>query len=113
MARVDAEAAIELKLPQTVEDAVLGTCGYMTADYNGASLTVGEWSSMKAAATSSGHHPEVVAGIGDEALWGAGLSVRKGDRGFLLVLGGPAIDHAPDRGLAKAKALSLKILPNL
>ncbi|MEP6864204.1 MAG: hypothetical protein ABJE66_26525 [Deltaproteobacteria bacterium] len=113
MARPDAETAIELKLPQTVENAALGNCDYTTPDFYGASLTVSDWSSIKAAATSSGHHPSVVTGVGDEALWGAGISVRKGDRGFLLVLNGPVVDHLPDKGLAKAKVLALTILPKL
>ena len=41
------------------------------------------------------------------------LDVRKGDRGFLLTLNGPNIDHLADHGLDKEKTLALKILPNL
>src|SRR5512143_832759 len=50
MARADAEAAVGQPLPKTTEDAVLGSCDYIDADYFGASLTIGEWESMKTAA---------------------------------------------------------------
>lgn len=55
--------------------------------------------------------------MGDEALNlngsnGSNLYVRKGARGFLLVLNGPKIDHLADHGLEREKVLALKILQN-
>jgi hypothetical protein len=117
MARGDAEAAIELPLPNTTENVPLGMCDYMTAEFYGASLTVTDWVGIKNAANGAAGSkaPTAVDGVGDEALTrgGGGLYVRKGTRGLLLTLNGPAVDHLPDKGLAKSKALALKILPNL
>jgi hypothetical protein len=118
MARGDAEAAIELPLPNTTENVPLGMCDYMTAEFYGASLTVTDWVGIKNAANGAAgtKAPTAVAGVGDEALTrggGGALYVRKGTSGFLLTLNGPVVDHLPDRGLAKAKTLALKILPNL
>lgn len=115
MARADAEAAVGQPLPKTTENIPLGMCDYNTPEFYGASLTVGDWASIKAAATSDAQHqPIAIAGLGDEALnLGGLLYVRKGDQGFLLTLNGPNIDHLPDHGLEKEKVLALKILPNL
>jgi hypothetical protein len=116
MARADAEAAVGLPLPKTTENVPLGMCDYMTAEFYGASLTVGEWESMKTAAQggTGSRPPTVLTGVGDEALnRGPMIYVRKGDRGFLLHLNGPEIDHSPDRGLERTKTLAAKILPNI
>jgi hypothetical protein len=90
------------------------------AGYLSASLTVSDWEGIKRAATSRGpqHQPTAISGVGDEALnlngsEGSNLYVRKGDRGFLLTLNGPHIDHLADHGLEREKTLALKILPNL
>jgi hypothetical protein len=116
MLRADAEAAVGQPLPGTTEHDALGMCDYNTAEFYGASLTVGDWESIKGAATAGGHPPVAIAGVGDEALNlnganGSLLYVRKGERGFLLILNGPNIDPLPDRGLEREKILALKILP--
>ena len=113
MARGDAEAALELKLPNTNEGTPPGECDYMTAEFYGAALGMGTWDGAKMAASSG--HPKPVAGVGDEALWiGRGhLYVRKGDAGFLIAINGPAVDALPDEGLAKAKTLALTILAKM
>jgi hypothetical protein len=119
MARADAEAAVGQPLPKTSEHIPLGMCDYTTPDFFGASLTVGDWESIKGAATSGDaqHQPIAITGVGDEALNlngsnGSNLYVRKGGQGFLLTLNGPNIDGLPDHGLEKEKVLALKILPN-
>lgn len=120
MARADAEAAVGQPLPKTTEIIPLGMCDYTTAEFYAASLTVSDWEGIKRAATSRGpqHQPTAISGVGDEALnlngsEGSNLYVRKGDRGFLLTLNGPHIDHLADHGLEREKTLALKILPNL
>jgi hypothetical protein len=113
MARADAEAAIELKLPQTNEGTPPGECDYTTAEFYGAALTMGDWEGVKKAASAGKSQP--VSGVGDEALFKTGglIYVRKGDRGFLLSINGPVVDHSADRGLAKAKTLALTILAKM
>ena len=78
------------------------------------------WSSVKAAATARGQTLTSVAGVGDEALsyydadaGEAGLSVRKGSTGFLLVIRDPHIDSLPDHGLAAEKVLAAAVLGRL
>ena len=117
MARADAEAAVGQPLPKTSEHIPLGMCDYTTAEFDGASLTVGDWESIKGAATSGNAPPAAIAGVGDEALNlngsnGSTLYVRKGTQGFLLTLNGQNIDGLPDHGLEREKVLALKILPN-
>ena len=118
MVRADAEAAVGEPLPKTSEHIPLGMCDYTTAEFDGASLTVGAWESIKGAATSGNAQPVAIAGVGDEALNlngsnGSTLYVRKGTQGFLLTLNGQNIDGLPDHGLEREKILALKILPNL
>ena len=118
MVRADAEAAVGQPLPMTSEQIPLGMCTYTTAEFYGASLTVGDWEGVKGAATSGNAQPVAIAGVGDEALNlngsnGSTLYVRKGSQGFLLTLNGPNIDGLPDHGLDREKILALKILPNL
>ena len=116
MIRPDAEAAIGRPLPQNTVNLALGMCDFNTADFAaGASISVGDWESVKAAATSGKAVPASIAGVGDEALnlngsSGSILYVRKGKEGFLLTLHGPSIDPLPDRGLAAEKVLAAKIL---
>ena len=117
MVRADAEAAVGQPLPKTSEHIPLGMCDYTTAEFDGASLTVGDWESIKGAATSGNAQPVAIAGVGDEALNlngsnGSTLYVRKGNQGFLLTLNGQNIDGLPDHGLEREKILALKILPN-
>lgn len=117
LTREDAEAAIGRLLPQnTTKNVGLGMCDYNTADFTaGASISVSGWDSVKSAAASGEHQPQVVAGIGDEALQqgdsnGSVLYVRKGDEGFVLTLNGPHVDTLADRGLAAEKLLAQKVL---
>lgn len=114
--RPDAEAAVGQPLPQNTVNLTLGICDFNAANFSaGASLTVGNWESMKAAATGGKTMPAAIAGVGDEALNlngsnGSNLYVRRGDEGFLLTLNGPKIDPLPDHGLAQEKTLALKVL---
>lgn len=120
MAQSEVEAAVGQALPKTTENDVLGMCTRSAADFSaGADLTVGEWESMKTAATGGGRSvPTSVSGVGDEALNlngsnGSLLYVRKGSRGFLLVFHGPKIDRLPDHGLAQEKDIASKIVSRL
>jgi hypothetical protein len=118
MLRADAEVALGRALPNTTELIPLGMCDYTTAEFYGASLTVGDWESIKGAATAGKKLPDTISGVGDEALNlngsnGSILYVRKGARGFLLTINGPGIDGSPGHGLEREKVLALKILPNL
>lgn len=119
LTRPEAEGAVGAPLPQTSTTPALGTCGYTSADFSeGAQLTVGDWDSIKAAATGGAHQPAPISGVGDEALYftgqetGAGpLYVRHGQQGFLLVLNGAKIDHMPGAAaMAAEQALAQKIL---
>ena len=113
MARADAEAAVEVKLPGTTEQIELGQCQYTSPEFYGAALTVSSWDSVKTAAMAG--HPKPVSGVGDEALFGGdgSLYVRKGDRGFLISINSPVVDHSADKGLAKATTLALTILAKM
>ena len=117
MARADAEAAVGLPLPKTIENIPLGTCDYHTPEFYGASLTVGDWGYLRGVATSGDakHQPTAIPGVGDDALYmerPSMLYVRKGDSGFMVSLSGPSIDGLPDHGLEREKTLALKILSN-
>lgn len=118
IARADAEAAVELALPQTNENIVTGQCDYSSKEFYGSTLTVGTWEGVTQALTAEGSRfkPVKVSGIGDEALKISPpvlLYVRKGDRGFMISLNGPAINASADKVLARETALALKILPGL
>jgi hypothetical protein len=93
----------------------LGDCTWSSSDFTAnVDVTVSTWSAIKTAATANGHTPSSLSGVGDEALDnGPLLSVRKGDTGFLLVLGGPSIDSAADHGLAQEKILATAILSRI
>ena len=119
LTRSDAEGAVGAPLPQNSANPALGMCGYTSADFSeGAQLTVGDWESIKKAATSGAHQPTAISGVGDEALYftgqetGAGpLYVRRGQEGFLLVLNGSKIDHMPGAAaMAAEQALALRVL---
>ena len=113
LTRPDAEVAVGQPLPQnTVKNIALGMCDYNALDFSaGASLSVGDWESIRNAATGGPHQPDTVAGVGDEALSLRGLLyVRRGNEGFSIDLHGPKIDPLPDHGLAAEKDLALKIL---
>lgn len=119
MTQADAEKAVGQPLPRTREDIAAGECDHTLVDFSaGASFRVDAWEAIKYGATVGPKLGVPVPGVGDEALnlngvsLGSTLFVRKGKRGFLLTMHGPAIDGLPDRGLELEKALALKILPN-
>jgi hypothetical protein len=90
-------------------------CAWTTSDFIASvSVTVSDWSAIKTSATSTGT-ATAVSGVGDEALTKGGglLYVRKGDAGFLLLIGGPHIDSLPDHGLAAEKVLAAAVLSRL
>ncbi len=114
LTRAEAEAAVGQPLTTGSEIAALGSCGYTSPDFAaGVGYTVSSWESINNAAHSSGHTPPAVSGIGDEAYFGVGLSVRKGSKGFLILMNGPKVDDLPDAGLAKQKAVAALMLPRL
>ncbi len=114
LTRAEAASAVGQPLTSGYETAALGKCDYSTPDFAaGVDITVSSWDSITNAAHSNGHTPPAVSGVGDQAYFGVGLSVRKGDKGFLLLMNGPHIDSLPDRGLAKEKALAALILPRM
>jgi hypothetical protein len=118
LTRAQAEAAVGQPLPQNDENTPLGMCDYNAADFSaGASLTLGGWTEIKAAATGGNGVPVAISGVGDEALNlngsnGSLLYVRRQSQGFLLVLNGPTIDHAADHGLAQEEGLAREVLAN-
>lgn len=90
-------------------------CAWSTSDFIASvSVTVSDWSAIKTSATANGTATSV-PGVGDEALTKGGglLYVRKGDAGFLLLIGGPHIDSLPDHGLAAEKILAVAVLSRL
>ena len=119
LTQTEAVAAIGQDLNAGVEDVRLGTCAFNSSDFAaGISLTVGDWDSIKAAATAGKTAPTTVSGVGDEALNlngsnGSLLYVRKGGTGILITMNGPSVDSLADHGLAKEEALARLILPRL
>lgn len=90
-------------------------CAWSTSDFAASvSVTVSDWSAIHTSATTNGTATSV-AGVGDEALTKGGglLYVRKGDAGFLLLIGGPRIDSLPDHGLAAEKVPAAAVLRRL
>jgi hypothetical protein len=79
--------------------ATLDDCQWTNSDFTASvDVTVSDWTAIKNAATSDGTKtPDVVPGVGDEALGNAGLlSVRSGESGFLLNFYFPNMKAAPD-----------------
>jgi hypothetical protein len=113
LTRAEASAADGQPLAAGAEDTVLGSCSYLAPDFSGVTFTVSSWKAITDAAHGNGHTPPAVSGVGDEAYFGVGLSVRKGTDGFLLEMSGPDIDALPDHGLAKQKATADLMLPRL
>jgi len=116
LARADAEAALELPLPGTTETEITGECNYHSSEFYGVTFAIGTWEGVLQSANSGGqqHPPKPVTGLGDEALsQGDHLYVRKGERGLVVSLNGPAVDGNRDKGLARARDLAMKILPKM
>ena len=109
----DVEAALGLTVNAPTEDLVLGSCTYGNSDFSSsASITITSWDALKTAANSGNRPATKVDGVGDDALTvgGGSIYVRKGTRGFLLLIVSPAADHAADHGLSIAKDLAIKCL---
>jgi hypothetical protein len=116
LARADAEAALELPLPGTTETEGTGECNYHSAEFYGVTFAIGTWEGVMQSANSGGqNHPaKPVTGIGDEAVsQGEHLYVRKGERGLMVSLNGPAVDADRTKALARARDLAVKILPKM
>jgi hypothetical protein len=96
-----------------VTDYSQGLCGYKSAR-GYASLSIGNWSSMK----PSGSSQRPVPGLGDEAVFSADdLFVRKGTVGVQIMLSnglftGGAGDPDAERDLAE-KSVAQQVLPKL
>lgn len=114
LTQVDTEAAVAQTLKKNALNETLGMCDYNAPDFSaGASLTVGDWESIKDMAVAGSHQPRSISGVGDEALWlevEGKLYVRKGNEGFMLGLHGPKINPLPDKGLPAYKELALRVL---
>ena len=114
LTQADAEAAVGQTLPKNTVNLTLGYCAHNSPDFSaGASLTVGDWASIKSMAVAGSHQPLSISGVGEEALWlevAGKLYVRKGNEGFMLDLHGPKINPLPDKGLAVYKPLALRVL---
>jgi len=108
--RTDAEKAGGLALPKTLEDVALHECHYMTTEFYGSTVTVGEWDACKAALGTG--RPAVVANLGDEAYFiREHLFIRRGERCLSVEINGPLPDADKDDGLERVKELALAILP--
>lgn len=110
--RADAETAVGMALPKTMEDDILHECHYMTPEFYGSSVTIGDWDECKTALASV--QPSSVTGLGDEALFiREHLFIRKGDRCVSVSINGPLPDADKDDGLARVKGLALTVLATL
>lgn len=112
LTQAEAERAVGHPLTAGVEYAGI-LCAYRSSDYSGASvdLTVGRWDSINDAVHADSPPPSPINGVGDQALSGLGLSVRKGSAGFVLLVSCPNVGS--DQELAEEKALATLILPRL
>ena len=112
LTQAEVDTAVGQPLGVGKQTATLDDCAWSSTDFTAnVDVTVSSWSAIKTAATANGHTPASVSGVGDEALTnGPLLSVRKGNAGFLLVIGGPKIDSTADHGLAQEKVLATAIL---
>jgi hypothetical protein len=119
LTQAEVDTAVGQPLGPGKQVATLDDCVWNATDYAASvDLTIGDWSGIKAAATSGSAVPTAITGVGDEALNlngsnGSLLYVRKGDAGFLLTINGPHIDGLPDHGLAQEKVLAAAVLGRL
>ncbi|MEO8552395.1 MAG: hypothetical protein ABI678_20600 [Kofleriaceae bacterium] len=114
--RADAEKAVGMALPGTVEDVLLHECSYNTPDLetpaltHGASVTNSQWDQCKTVFENS--HWTKIANLGDEAYFvREHLIIRKGERCLSVEIEGPLPDTEKDDGLARVTALAVTILP--
>jgi hypothetical protein len=111
MKRADAEKAVGLALPETLEDVTLHECHYMTSEFYGAGITIAEWDSGCKVALAS-DRPAVVTNLGDEAYFiREHLFIRKGERCLSVEINGPLPDADKDDGLARVTELAHTVLP--
>lgn len=111
MKRADAEKAVGLALPKTLEDIVLHECHYMTSEFYGAGITIAEWDTGCKVALAS-DRPTVVTNLGDEAYFiREHLFIRKGERCLSVEINGPLPDADKDDGLGRVTELARTILP--
>jgi len=107
--RSDAEKAVGLALPKTMEDVTLHECHYMTTELYGSNVTIGQWDGCKTALESS--RPTAIPNLGDEAYFiREHLFIRRGDRCLSVEINGPLPDAEKDDGLVRVKELALTIL---
>jgi hypothetical protein len=119
LTQAEVDAAVGQPLGQGNTEIAHVACVWWSSDFGaGVHLTVGDWDSVKSAASANGGAPTAIAGLGDEA-WTAGgpngslVYARKGSNGFLLLIEGPQIDSLSDHGVAQEKVLAAAILGRL
>jgi hypothetical protein len=117
----EVDASAGQPLGHGAQVGALGDCQWSSSDFTASvELDVGDWSAIKAKSAETGQTLTPVPGVGDEALTlnragnAAQLYVRKGNIGFVLLLGGGQyIDTLPDLGLAQEKVLAAAVLSRL
>lgn len=119
LTQADVDAAVGQPLGQGKSTVAHLDCAWSSSDF-GANvyLTVGDWTTVKSAASANGGAPTAVAGLGDEAWTASGnngslVYARRGSNGLLLIIDGPQIDASSDHGVAQEKVLAAAILDRL
>jgi hypothetical protein len=119
LTQADVDAAVGQPLGQGKSTIAHLDCAWSSSDF-GANvyLTVGDWDSVKSAASANGGAPTAIADLGDEAWTASGnngslVYARKGSNGFLLIIDGPQVDSLADHGVAQEKILAAAILGRL
>jgi Protein of unknown function (DUF3558) len=119
LTQADVDAAVGQPLGQGKSTIPHLDCAWSSTDF-GANvyLTVGDWDSVKSAASANGGAPTAIAGLGDEAWTASGnngslVYARTGSNGFLLIIDGPQVDSLSDHGVAQEKVLAAAILGRL
>jgi Protein of unknown function (DUF3558) len=119
LTQAEVDAAVGQPLGQGKTEIAHVACVWWSSDFGaGVHLTVGDWESVKDAASANGGTPTAIAGLGDEAWTASGnngslVYTRKGSNGFLLLIDGPQIDSLSDHGVAQEKVLAAAILGRL
>jgi hypothetical protein len=119
LTQAEVDAAVGQPLGQGKSTVAHLDCAWSSSDF-GANvyLTVGDWDSIKSAASANGGAPTAIAGLGDEAGTASGnngslVYARKGSNGFLLIIDGPQVDSLADHGVAQEEVLAAAILAQL